>query len=157
MNAVLVQGDAVGPTLYYGAGAGAEPTASAVVADIVDIVRALTTDPENRVPHLAFQPGELADLPILPMEQVETAYYLRIQVEDKPGVVARIAGILGEAGISIEAIQQKEPAEGESLVPLVMLSHRVVEGQMNQAIAQIEALDSVSGQVMRIRVEQLDA
>jgi homoserine dehydrogenase len=157
MNAVLVQGDAVGPTLYYGAGAGAEPTASAVVADIVDIVRALTTDPENRVPHLAFQPGELADLPILPMEQVETAYYLRIQVEDKPGVVASIAGILGDAGISIEAIQQKEPAEGESLVPLVMLSHRVVEGQMNQAIAQIEALDSVSGQVMRIRVEQLDA
>ncbi|RDH87495.1 MAG: homoserine dehydrogenase [endosymbiont of Escarpia spicata] len=156
MNAVLVMGDAVGPTLYYGAGAGAEPTASAVVADVVDIVRALTTDPENRVPHLAFQPGELSDHPILPMEEVQTAYYLRMTVDDKPGVVAAIAGILGDAGISIEAIQQKEPAEGETRVPLVMLSHRVEERQMNQAIEAIEALDAVAGEVMRIRVEQLD-
>ncbi|MBA1446285.1 MAG: homoserine dehydrogenase [Chromatiales bacterium] len=156
MNAVLVMGDAVGPTLYYGAGAGAEPTASAVVADVVDIVRALTTDPENRVPHLAFQPDELSDHPILPMEEVETAYYLRMTVDDKPGVVAAIAGILGDAGISIEAIQQKEPAEGEVRVPLVMLSHRVEERQMNQAIESIEALDAVAGEVMRIRVEQLD-
>ncbi len=156
MNAVLVMGDAVGPTLYYGAGAGAEPTASAVVADVVDIVRALTTDPENRVPHLAFQPDELSDHPILPMEEVQTAYYLRMTVDDKPGVVAAIAGILGDAGISIEAIQQKEPAEGETRVPLVMLSHRVEERQMNQAIEAIEALDAVAGEVMRIRVEQLD-
>jgi len=155
MNAVLVKGDAVGPTLYYGAGAGAEPTASAVVADIIDIARALTCDPENRVPHLAFQPDEMADLPILDMEQVETAYYLRMQVEDQPGVMARIATVLADAGISIEAIKQKEPKEGESRLPLVMLTHRVFEKQMNSAIAEIEALASVDGQVTRIRVEQL--
>lgn len=155
MNAVLVEGDAVGPTLYYGAGAGAEPTASAVVADVVDVVRALTTDPENRVPHLAFQPHQLSDLPILPIEAVETAYYLRLRVLDKPGVMARIAGILGDAGISIEAIKQIEPIEGSSEVPLVLLTHRVLEGQMNQAIKKIEDLDSVYGKVTRIRVEQL--
>jgi homoserine dehydrogenase len=156
MNAVLVKGDAVGPTLYYGAGAGSDPTASAVVADVVDVVRALTTDPENRVPHLAFQPGELVDLPILPMDEVETAFYLRMQVEDKPGVVAQIAGILADSGISIEAIQQKEPAEGESTVPLVMLTQRVLEKQLDQAMVGIEQLPSVTGQVMRIRVERLD-
>lgn len=155
MNAVLVKGDAVGPTLYYGAGAGAEPTASAVVADIVDVARALTSDPENRVPHLAFQPDEMADLPILPMVEVETAYYLRLQVEDQPGVMARIATVLADAGISIEAIKQKEPEQGESYVPLVMLTHRVLEKQMNSAIVEIEALESVNGQVTRIRVEQL--
>ncbi len=156
MNAVLVKGDAVGPTLYYGAGAGSEPTASAVVADVVDVVRALTIDPENRVPHLAFQPHELSDLPVLDIEQVETAYYLRMQAEDKPGVMAKVAGILGGAGISIEAIQQKEPAEGETHVPLVMLSHRVQEGRMNQAIAEIEALDGIIGEVTRIRMEPLE-
>jgi homoserine dehydrogenase len=156
MNAVLVMGDAVGPTLYYGAGAGAEPTASAVVADVVDVVRALTTDPENRVPHLAFQPDELSDLPVLDMDAVETAYYLRVQAEDKPGVMAKVAGILGDAGISIEAIKQKEPEEGETHLPLVMLTHRVLEGQMNSAIEAIEALDSISGSVTRIRVEHLD-
>jgi homoserine dehydrogenase len=155
MNAVLVKGDAVGPTLYYGAGAGSEPTASAVVADLVDIVRALTADPENRVPHLAFQPDELVDLPILPIDEVVTAFYLRIQVLDRPGVMARIAGILAENGISIEAIQQKEPGEEENTLPLVMLTQRVLEKQLNQAIAAIEQLDSVSGQVMRIRVERL--
>ncbi|HEC19540.1 MAG TPA: homoserine dehydrogenase, partial [Gammaproteobacteria bacterium] len=110
MNAVLVKGDAVGPTLYYGAGAGADPTASAVVADVVDVVRTLTSDPENRVPHLAFQPDALSDLPILPMDAVETAYYVRLQCEDKPGVLANVASILGDSGISIEAILQKEPA-----------------------------------------------
>ncbi|HEB96965.1 MAG TPA: homoserine dehydrogenase [Sedimenticola thiotaurini] len=156
MNAVLVLGDAVGPTLYYGAGAGAEPTASAVVADVVDVVRALTSDPENRVPHLAFQPGELSDLTVLPMEQVETAYYLRMQVHDEPGVMARIAGILGDAGISIEAIQQKEPAAGCTELPLVLLTHRVLEGRMDQAIERIEALPSVVGSVLRIRMEPLD-
>ena len=156
MNAVLVKGDAVGPTLYYGAGAGSEPTASAVVADVVDVVRALTSDPENRVPHLAFQPGELVDLPILPIDEVETGFYLRMQVEDKPGVLAKISGILADSGISIEAIQQKEPNENDTTVPFVMLTQEVLEKQMNQAIAAIEQLDSVSGTVMRIRVERLD-
>ncbi len=155
MNAVLVKGDAVGPTLYYGAGAGALPTASSVVADLVDVVRVLTTDPKNRVPHLAFQPDELADTPVLSMEEVETAYYLRLSARDQPGVMARIASILGEQGISIEAIQQKEPGEGETHVPLVMLTHRVLEGRMNEAIARIEALDSVAGRVVRIRMETL--
>jgi len=155
MNAVLIEGDAVGPTLYYGAGAGSLPTASAVIADVVDVVRALTTDPENRVPHLAFQPGELHDLPVLPIDEIETAYYLRVQAEDRPGVIAAVAGILGEAGISIEAIHQQEPGEGDTHVPLVMLTHRVREGQMNAAIARIEALGSIRGSVTRIRVEQL--
>ncbi|MEW8189481.1 MAG: homoserine dehydrogenase [Candidatus Thiodiazotropha endolucinida] len=156
MNAVLVKGDAVGPTLYYGAGAGSEPTASAVVADVVDVVRMLTTDPENRVPHLAFQPGKLVDLAILPIEEVETTFYLRMQVVDRPGVVAKIASILAESQISIEAIQQKEPNEGENTVPLVMLTQKVIEKQLNKAIAEIEQLETVFGQVMRIRVERLD-
>ncbi|MCB1785992.1 MAG: homoserine dehydrogenase [Chromatiaceae bacterium] len=156
MNAVLVKGDAVGPTLYYGAGAGAYPTASAVVADIIDVTRTLTTDPENRVPHLAFQPGELSDLPVLPMADVETAYYLRMTAVDKPGVVAAVAGILGDAGISIEAMQQKQPPDGEVEVPLVMLTHRVREQQMNDAIKRIEALDTIRAGVTRIRVEDLD-
>ncbi len=155
MNAVLVKGDAVGPTLYYGAGAGSEPTASAVLADVVDVVRALTTDPENRVPHLAFQPSQLVDTPVLPLEEVETAYYLRMAALDQPGVMARIAGILGEHGISIEAIQQKEPEEGHTHVPLVMLTHRIREGRMNQAIAEIEGLGTVKGKVVRIRLEHL--
>jgi homoserine dehydrogenase len=156
MNAVMVMGDAVGPTLYYGAGAGSEPTASAVVADVVDVVRAMTVDPENRVPHLAFQPSELSDLPVLEMEDVETCYYLRMQAEDKPGVLAQISGILGEAGISIEAMQQKQPAEGDTQVPLVMLTQKVLEGQMNQAISKIESLDSINGSITRIRMEQLE-
>ncbi|MBK1654972.1 homoserine dehydrogenase [Allochromatium vinosum] len=155
MNAVLVKGDAVGPTLYYGAGAGALPTASAVVADLVDVARALTTDPTNRVPHLAFQPDELADTPVLSMDAVQTSYYLRLTALDRPGVMARIASILGEEGISIEAIKQKAPNKGETQVTLVMLTHRVIEGQMNTAIARIEALDSVQGAVVRIRMESL--
>jgi homoserine dehydrogenase len=155
MNAVLVKGDAVGPTLYYGAGAGSLPTASAVVADVIDLTRVLTTDPNNRVPHLAFQPNELSDIPVLSMDEVETAYYLRIQALDQPGVMARIAGILGEQGISIEAIKQKEPEEGETHVPLIMLTHRVREARMNSAIARIEDLDSVRSEVMRIRMESL--
>jgi homoserine dehydrogenase len=156
MNAVLVKGDAVGPTLYYGAGAGAEPTASAVVADVVDVVRALTTDPENRVPHLAFQPNKLSDLPILGMADVETSYYLRMQVADKLGVMAEITRILADCGISIEAIKQKEPAEGDPQVSLIMLTHEVLERQMNEAIVLIEALPSVTGLVMRIRMETLE-
>ncbi len=156
MNAVLVKGDAVGPTLYYGAGAGAEPTASAVIADVVDVVRALTSDPENRVPHLAFQPNELSDLPVVGMDDVKTAYYLRLQVSDEAGVMARIAGILSENEISIEAIQQKEPEEGEAQVPLILLTHVVQERQMNSAMAAMDALDAVVGPIVRIRVEHLD-
>jgi len=157
MNAVLVMGDAVGPTLYYGAGAGAEPTASAVVADLVDVVRALTSDPENRVPHLAFQPDALSDEPILAMEAVETAYYLRMQAEDRPGVLADVTRILGERGISIEAMMQKEPLEQAQSATVIMLTHRVREGNMDEAIAHIEALDSIAGPVTRIRMETLDA
>jgi homoserine dehydrogenase len=157
MNAVLVQGDAVGPTLYYGAGAGAEPTASAVVADVVDVVRVLTSDPENRVPHLAFQPDSLSDLPILKMEDVETAYYLRMQVKDEPGVLANVTRILGDKGISIEAIIQKEPQGGSAEASVIMLTHKVVEKQMNEAIQQIESLDTISGEVTRIRMESLEA
>lgn len=155
MNAVLVKGDAVGPTLYYGAGAGSLPTASAVVADIIDIARALTVDPDSRVPHLAFQPDELSDMPVLSMDQVETAYYLRLSVEDKPGVLARITGILGESGISIEAVKQQEPLSGETELPLVLLTRRVLEGDMNRALAAIESMGTVRS-VCRIRVEYLD-
>jgi len=155
MNAVLLKGDAVGPTLYYGAGAGSLPTASAVVADIIDIARALTVDPDSRVPHLAFQPDELSDLPVLGMDQVETAFYLRLTVEDKPGVLARVTGILGDSGISIEAVKQKEPLEGETQMPLVLLTHRVLEGDMDKALAAIESMETVKS-VSRIRVEYLD-
>ncbi len=156
MNAVLVNADAVGATLYYGAGAGAEPTASAVVADIIDLVRTLTADPENRVPHLAFQPNAIADIPVIAMEEVETAYYLRMQVTDKPGVMASVASILGDAGISIEAILQKEPAPGAEQASIILLTHVVQERQMNTAIRQIEALDTIHGDIMRIRLEHLD-
>jgi homoserine dehydrogenase len=155
MNAVVVKGDAVGPTLYYGAGAGSEPTASAVIADVIDVARVLTTDPNNRVPHLAFQPNKLSDIPVLQMDEVVTAYYLRMQAIDKPGVLAHVTKILGDAGISIEAILQKEPAEGASHVPIIMLTQRVQEKFMNQAIKEIEALDSINDKVMRIRLETL--
>jgi homoserine dehydrogenase len=155
MNAVLVMGDAVGPTLYYGAGAGDEPTASAVVADIVDVVRTLTSDPENRVPHLAFQPDAISDLPVLSMDEVETAYYLRMQAVDRPGVLADVTRILGERAISIEALLQREPEAEEATVTIIMLTHRVLEKQMNDAIAQIESLDTVQGEVTRIRMERL--
>jgi len=155
MNAVLVQGDAVGPTLYYGAGAGADATASAVVADIIDIVRVLTSDPENRVPHLAFQPDALADTPILPISEVVTSYYVRIHTEDKPGVLAEITRIMAEQGISIEAILQKQPENQGGIVPVIMLTQDVVEKNMNAAIKQIEELKSVTDSVMRIRMESL--
>ena len=157
MNAVLVTGDAVGPTLYYGAGAGAEPTASAVVADVIDVVRVLTADPENRVPHLAFQPDALVDLPILPVAEIETAYYLRMEVYDKPGVLADVTRILADQGISIEALVQKEANDDAITVPVIILSHRICEGQMDTAISQIEALDTIQGKVTRIRLEALDA
>jgi homoserine dehydrogenase len=156
MNAVLVKADAVGSTLYYGAGAGAEPTASAVVADLVDVVRTLTTDPDHRVPHLAFQPDAISNLPMLGIDDAVTAYYLRMLAEDRPGVLAEVATILGNAGISIEAVVQPEPPHGASQARLIMLSHRVRERQMNIALGQIEALESISGKVTRIRVEQLN-
>ncbi len=156
MNAVLVQGDAVGPTLYYGAGAGSLPTASSVVADVIDVVRALTTDPENRVPHLAYQPDSMSDLTVLDMADVSTAYYLRMQAVDRPGVLSAVTTILGNLGISIEAIIQKEPEPGASHVPIIMLTQRVLERNMNSAITQIEALDTIDGSLHRIRVEALD-
>lgn len=155
MNAVVVKGDAVGPTLYYGAGAGSEPTASAVVADIIDVARALTSDPDNRVPHLAFQPHSLSDTTVLPIEEVETAYYLRLQAVDKPGVLADVTQILGDSGISIEAILQKVPGEDASHVPVIILTQKIREKFMNQAIKQIEALDTIDGNIMRMRLETL--
>jgi len=155
MNAVMVNGDAVGSTLYYGAGAGMEPTASAVVADLVDVARALTTDPNNRVPHLAFQPDSLSAHPILPVSACETAYYLRIQAKDHPGVLAQVATILSERGINIESIMQKEAEVQDGLVPVILVTHRVVEQCIDDAIAALEALDDVVGSVVRIRVEQL--
>ena len=155
MNAIVVHGDAVGSTLYYGAGAGSDATASAVVADIVDVVRALTSDPENRVPHLAFKPDSLDNTPILPMSQVITSYYLRIATEDKLGVLADITRILSVNGVSIEAIVQKEPEQQGGMVPLIMLTHEVSEQNMDAAITQIEALSTVNDSVMRIRMESL--
>ncbi len=155
MNAVLVQGDAVGATLYYGKGAGAEPTASAVIADLVDVTRMHTADPENRVPHLAFQPNAMADLKILPMEEVQTSYYLRLRVADKPGVLADITRILADEQISIDAVIQKEPDEGETQTDLIMLTHLTREKRINAAIRKIEALGVVAGKVTRLRLEEL--
>lgn len=155
MNAVLVKGDAVGQTLFHGAGAGAEPTASAVVADIIDVVRTLTADPENRVPHLAFQPDALSDLPVIPMEEVETACYLRLLALDRPGVLADVTRILADCGIGIEALMQKEAPPTASEVPIVLLINAVKEQRMNEAIAAIEALDTILAPVMRIRLEYL--
>jgi len=156
MNAVLVKGDAVGATMYYGAGAGAEPTASAVIADLVDVTRMHTADPEHRVPHLAFQPDRLSDLPFLPMGEVETSYYLRMRVEDKPGVLADITRILADREISIDAMIQKEPSEGEEQTDIILLTHKCIEKQVVAAIAGIEALATVKGKVVRIRLEELN-
>jgi homoserine dehydrogenase len=155
MNAVLVKGDAAGATLYYGAGAGALPTASAVVADLVDVTRLHTADPEQRVPHLAFQPDQLASTRILPMEEVITSYYLRMRVIDRPGVLADVTRILADLSVSIDAMNQREPAEGEDQVDIIMLTHQTREKHINAAIAKIEALAVVSGKVTRIRLEAL--
>ena len=155
MNAVLVQGDAVGATLYYGKGAGAEPTASAVIADLVDVTRLHTSDPEHRVPHLAFQPSQVRDVPVLSIDEVITSYYLRMRVEDKPGVLADITRILADSSISIEALIQKEAAAGESDTDIILLTHRTVERNTNAAIAKIEGLESVQGKVTKLRVESL--
>jgi len=155
MNAILVKGDAVGQTMYYGAGAGADPTASAVVADLVDVTRLHTADPEHRVPHLAFQPDRLAATRILPMEEVTTSYYLRMRVADKPGVLADITRILADRTISIDAMIQREPGEGEEQVDIIMLTHETQERNLNAAIKAIEALPVVAGRVTRIRLEEL--
>ncbi len=156
MNAVLVKADAVGPTLYYGPGAGAEPTASAVIADLVDVTRMHTADPEHRVPHLAFQPDQLSAIPFLPMGEVQTSYYLRMRVLDRPGVLADITRILADRDISIDAMIQKEPPEGEDRTDIIMLTHLTVEKNAVAAIAAIEALPTVSGSVVRIRLEELN-
>nr|WP_315468287.1 homoserine dehydrogenase [uncultured Undibacterium sp.] len=155
MNAVLVQGDAVGATLYYGKGAGSEPTASSVIADVVDITRLATADPEHRVPYLAFQPNALSDLKVLPISEVFTSYYLRMRVEDKPGVLADVTKILAEFSISIDAMLQKEPAEGESRTDIIMLTHQTQEKNVDAAITRIEALASVTGKVTKLRLEEL--
>jgi homoserine dehydrogenase len=155
MNAVVVQGDAVGTTLYYGKGAGAEPTASAVVADLVDITRLHTADPDHRVPHLAFQPGAMQDTPILGIDEVVTAFYLRLQVADEKGVLARITGILADNDISIDAVLQRESAEGEKQTDLIILTHDTVEGRMKKALSQMQALPTVLAPIVRIRKEEL--
>ncbi len=156
MNAVWVKGDAVGHTMYYGKGAGAEPTASAVVADLVDVARALTVDPGQRVPYLAFQPDAMADLPILPISEIQSAYYLRLKVADEPGVLADITRILADANISIDAVLQREPAEGEQQTDIILLTHVTVEKRCDAAIARIEALQTVLSRVTRIRLEDLN-
>jgi len=160
MNAVLVQGDAVGTTLYYGKGAGSEPTASAVVADLVDITRLHTADPLNRVPHLAFQPDSMSDLPVLPMAEVRTSYYLRLRVADQAGVLSQVTGLLAEAGISIDAVLQREADEvggvGATSTDLIILTHETREGTMNEVMARMQSLPSVLAPITRIRKEELN-
>ena len=160
MNAVLVQGDAVGSTLYYGKGAGSEPTASAVIADLVDITRLHTADPLHRVPHLAFQPDAMSDLLVLPMSEVVTSYYLRLRVADEAGVLARVTGLLAEAGISIDAVLQREAdqvgGEGATSTDLIILTHATREGEMNAVLAQMQALPTVLASIVRIRKEELN-
>ena len=155
MNAVLVKGDAVGPTLYYGKGAGAEPTASSIIADLVDVTRMHTADPGHRVPHLAFQPEAMIDLPMLSLSEVITSYYLRLRVEDKPGVLADITRILADQQISIDAMIQREPDEGELQTDIIMLTHQTREKNVDAAIAKIEALPVVTGKITRLRLEEL--
>lgn len=156
MNAVVVKGDAVGPTLYYGAGAGSEPTASSVVADLVDIARLMHVESQYRVPYLAFQPDAVIDLPVLPIEDISSAYYLRLRVTDKPGVLADVTKILGDRNISIDAMMQKEPAENELEANIVILTHVTIEKNMNTAINAIEGLNAIVGKVTRIRMEELN-
>jgi len=155
MNAVLVKGDAVGTTLYYGPGAGAEPTASAVVADLVDVTRTHTADPDNRVPHLAFQPDALVNLPWLGIEDTVTSYYFRMRVADRPGVLADIARILADHRISIDAMFQREPSEGENQTDIILLTHEALERDVNAALGRIETLPTVLAPVIRIRQEEL--
>jgi homoserine dehydrogenase len=160
MNAVVVNGDAFGTTLYYGKGAGSEPTASAVIADLVDIARLHTADPQNRVPHLAFQPDAMSSLPVLPMSEVVTSYYLRLRVADEAGVLAQVTRILADAGISIDAVLQREAdevgGEGSTQTDLIILTHDAREGTMNEALAKLQALKTVLAPIVRIRKEELN-
>jgi len=160
MNAVVVQGDAVGTTLYYGKGAGSEPTASAVIADLVDVTRLHTADPAQRVPHLAFQPDAMSDLPILPMSEVVTSYYLRLHVADQAGVLAKVTGLLAEADISIDAVLQREADQvsqaGENQTDVIILTHDTREGDMNDVLAKMQALPTVLAPITRIRKEELN-
>jgi len=156
MNAVLVEGNAVGPTLYYGAGAGAAPTASAVVADLIDLARDIGAGQVNRIPPRGFADDTGLELPIVPMAQVETPWYLRMEAQDKPGVLSQVASIFSDQGISIEALIQKAPREGETCVPVVMLTNRAVQARVDAAVQAIEALDTIRGDIMGIRVETLD-
>lgn len=155
MNAVMVHGDAVGTTLYYGKGAGSEPTASAVIADLVDITRLHTSDPAHRVPHLAFQPDQMSDQPVLPMAEVVTSYYLRLRVADQTGVLAEVTGLLAGAGISIDAVLQREAGEGEKQTDLIILTHDAREGTMNDVLARLQGLPTVLAPITRIRKEEL--
>ncbi|MCW8933903.1 MAG: homoserine dehydrogenase [Gammaproteobacteria bacterium] len=156
MNAVLVKADAVGPTLYYGAGAGAEPTASAVVADLVDVARAMDSDVENRVAMLGFQPASLLDTPVVSADEFETSYYVRLLADDRPGVLADVTRIFADNDISIEAVIQKEPTEGQTRACLIMMTSLISEKNMSEAVAKIEALESIEGDVVKIRLEHLD-
>ncbi|MDP2092371.1 MAG: homoserine dehydrogenase, partial [Hydrogenophaga sp.] len=160
MNAVVVQGDAVGTTLYYGKGAGSEPTASAVIADLVDITRLHTADPHHRVPHLAFQPDAMSDLAVLPMSEVVTSYYLRLRVADEAGVLAKVTGLLADAGISIDAVLQREAdeigGEGSTQTDVIILTHDTREGTLDGVLAQMQALPSVLAPITRIRKEELN-
>ena len=155
MNAVMVQGDAVGTTLYYGKGAGSEPTASAVIADLVDVTRLHTVDAAHRVPHLAFQPDAMSDAPVLPMTEVVTSYYLRLRVADEAGVLAKVTGLLAASGISVDAMLQREAGEGEKQTDLIILTHSVREGTMNEVIARMQGLPTVLAPITRIRKEEL--
>ena len=155
MNAVMVQGDAVGTTLYYGKGAGSEPTASAVIADLVDVTRLHTVDAAHRVPHLAFQPDAMSDAQVLPMSEVVTSYYLRLRVADEAGVLAKVTGLLAAAGISVDAMLQREAGEGEQQTDLIILTHSVREGTMNEVIARMQELPTVLAPITRIRKEEL--
>ncbi|KAF0813130.1 Homoserine dehydrogenase [Andreprevotia sp. IGB-42] len=155
MNAVLVKGDAVGATMYYGPGAGAEPTASSVIADLVDITRLHTADPEHRVPHLAFQPSAMANLPILPIDEVETCYYLRLDAQDKAGVLADVTRLLADGGISVDAMLQKE-VNDDGRADIIIITHLAIEKNVNAALARIEALDAINGQVVKLRLEHLN-
>jgi len=157
MNAVVVKGDAVGPTLYYGAGAGAEPTGSSVIADLVDVARMQNTSIEERVPYLAYHDTTAtASTPILPIGEISTAYYLRMRALDKPGVLAEVTKILGDRQISIDAMMQKEPQDGETEADIVILTHITVEKNMNAAIQAIEALPAIDGSVVKLRMEELN-
>jgi homoserine dehydrogenase len=160
MNAVMVQGDAVGTTLYYGKGAGSEPTASAVIADLVDITRLHTADPLNRVPHLAFQPNAMSDLNVMPMSEIVTSYYLRLRVADEAGVLAQLTGLLAGAGISIDAVLQREADQvsqvGENQTDVIILTHDTREGTMNEVLSKMQALPTVLASITRIRKEELN-